>query len=69
MFLNSIKKYTAIVSVLLLASCGGADKNAQQGPPPPTPVTVTEVQTTDAVYYDEYPATLAALNQTELRHR
>jgi membrane fusion protein, multidrug efflux system len=51
----------------LMASCGGADKNAQQGPPPPTAVTVTEVQTTDAVYYDEYPATLAALNQTELR--
>lgn len=67
MFFNSLKKYTAIVSVLLLASCGGADKNVQQGPPPPTAVTITEVQTTDAVYYDEYPATLAALNQTELR--
>ncbi len=35
---------------------------------PPTPqVAVQEVAVTDAVYYDEYPATVTALNQVELR--
>lgn len=68
MLSNSLKKYTAIGSVVLLAACGASDKNPQQqGPPPAVPVTVSEVQTTDAVYYDDYPATLSALNQTELR--
>lgn len=68
MLFNSLKKYTAIGSVMLLAACGASDKNPQQqGPPPAIPVTVTDVQATDAVYYDEYPATLSALNQTELR--
>ncbi len=68
MIFDSLKKYTAGGMAVLLASCGAADKGPQQqGPPPPTPVTITEVQPSDAVYYDEYPATLAALNQTELR--
>ncbi len=68
MLFNFLKKYTSIIGVVLLASCGGADKGGMpQGPPPPTAVTVTEVQTTDAVYYDEYPAMLSALNQTDLR--
>ena len=39
----------------------------QQGPPPAVAVTVEEVKSTDATYYDEYPATVVALNQTELR--
>jgi len=30
-------------------------------------VTVEEVKTTDATYYDEYPGTVVALNQTEIR--
>ena len=67
MFLNFLKKYSAIGIVVLLVSCGVSDKDKQQVPPPPTPVTIAEVQTTDAVYYDEYPAVLTALNQTELR--
>ena len=67
MFFNSLKKYTASGIIILLASCGAADKGPQQGPPPPVFVTVSEVQTTNAVYYDEYPAMLTALNQTELR--
>jgi len=65
---SNYKKYAAVGIVVMLASCGGADKTQQQqGPPPPTLVTVADVQTTDAVYYDEYPGTIIALNQTELR--
>ncbi|MES2849263.1 MAG: efflux RND transporter periplasmic adaptor subunit [Bacteroidota bacterium] len=68
MVFNSFKQYIIAGAAIVLASCGGSDKSGiPQGPPPPTPVTVTEVQTTDAVYYDEYPATLSALNQTDLR--
>ena len=54
--------------LFILASCG--DKNAQQqmeGPPPAVPVTVQEVSTGNAVYFDEYPATVNALNEIELR--
>lgn len=69
MFHFSLKEYIAAGSVVLLSACGagGNQQQQQQGPPPAIPVTVSEVQTTNAVYYDEYPATLTALNQTELR--
>lgn len=64
---NSYKKYSAIAAAVMLAACGGADKNQQQGPPPPVFVTVADVATTEASYFDEYPGTITALNQTELR--
>src|SRR5688572_13389146 len=51
---------------LLLASCG-SKKQQQAAAPPPVAVTVEEVAGTDARYYDEYPGTVVALNQTELR--
>jgi membrane fusion protein (multidrug efflux system) len=51
---------------LLLAACGSKQQQ-QQGPPPPVPVTVEKVQSTNSSYHDEYPGTLVALNQTEIR--
>lgn len=63
---KSIKNYSALVSMVLLAACG-AKQQQQQGPPPAIAVTVEEVKTAQAVYYDEYPGTVVALNQTELR--
>ncbi len=68
LYMQTTMKYSllATATVLLLAACG-EKKNQQQGPPPPTNVTFVEVQTSDAAYYDEYPATVVALNQTELR--
>jgi membrane fusion protein (multidrug efflux system) len=54
--------------IIVMQSCGG--KNGQkpmQGMMAAVPVAVTTVSTTDAVYYDPYPATLVALNQVELR--
>ena len=53
-------------AVLLLASCGNK-KQQTAAAPPPVAVTVEEVTSTDARYYDEYPGTVVALNQTELR--
>jgi membrane fusion protein, multidrug efflux system len=46
-----------------------ACNNTQAPPvaPPPPKVVVEAVKSGDAVYYDEYPATVTALNQVELR--
>ena len=51
--------------LFIITSCGDK-KNLQQGPPPAIPVTVEEVKSTNAVYYDEYPGTVNALNEIKL---
>lgn len=61
-----MKFYAAFGLPVLLAACG-AKQQQQQGPPPAVAVTVEEVKTAHAIYYDEYPGTVVALNQTELR--
>ncbi|MCA8832649.1 efflux RND transporter periplasmic adaptor subunit [Hymenobacter pini] len=53
--------------LLALASCGKKEDEKAAGPPPATPVTLVDARTTEAVYYDEYPATVVALNNVELR--
>ena len=66
MFLKQVTKYPALIALFFLTACGAK----QAGPPPappPVAVTVEEVKVADAVYYDEYPATVTALNQVELR--
>src|SRR5437868_6982996 len=68
MYTNCSKKILLLpgfVAALLLASCG--DKKQATPPPPPPTVAVQQAVSTDAVYYDEYPATITALNQVELR--
>jgi RND family efflux transporter MFP subunit len=54
-----------IISVLL-TSCS-VNKAAEQKEPPSIQVSTTEVKTGSATYYDEYPATVVALNQVDLR--
>lgn len=54
-----------IVAVLLLTACG--EKKSAPPPPPPAKVTVETVKFINAAYNDEYPATVTALNQVELR--
>ena len=65
--LSSIKTWSVISCAAILAACGGKQASQQAGPPPAPAVTVTEAKATDAVYYDEYPGTVVALNQTEIR--
>lgn len=53
-----------IAGIALFTSCGNKkDAEQQQGPPPATPVTVAEVKTTTASYNDDYPGSVAALNE------
>ena len=57
--------FFVLAAAFLVASCGNK-QNKQQGPPPAVPVTVAEVTSTNAIYYDEYPGTLTALNEVKL---
>ncbi len=58
--------YILIIALFFLSSCGSNQQQAPQGAPGPVPVTVQDVTTTDAVYYDEYPGTVVALNEIKL---
>jgi membrane fusion protein (multidrug efflux system) len=60
------KKYL-VLGLLGLAACGKKDEEKKNAAPPPTPVTLVAARTTEAIYYDEYPATVTALNVVELR--
>ena len=54
-------------TIALATSC--SDKNnqqQQQGPPKAIPVTTEQVKSTHAVYYDEFPGTVAALDEIKL---
>src|SRR4051812_13253320 len=55
------------LSILLIASCG--DKKPAQGPqaPPAVPISVYTVTEGSATYFDEYPGTVTALTEVELR--
>ena len=56
------------LAVLTLAACGDNKKaQQQQAPPPPVPIAVYQAQQEDATYFDQYPATLTALNEVEIR--
>jgi len=53
-----------LTAIVFLAACG---KKPQQAPPPPVAVNLDTVTTGNALYYDVYPATIAALNQVDIR--
>ncbi len=57
----------AIAGLAASAACGKKDDDKKNAPPPPTPVSVVTAHMTDAVYYDQYPATVVALKSVELR--
>ena len=55
-----------LIAGLILNSCANKDQQQKQGPPPAVPVTVAEVTSTNAVYYDQFPGTINALDQINL---
>jgi membrane fusion protein, multidrug efflux system len=67
MLIRTTKSYfTTGILILILASCGPKNKPGMQGPPP-TGVVTQKLTAMHAPYYDEYPATVIALNQVDLR--
>ncbi len=57
--------FLSTVAVLVWSACGKQQKKSTVMPP--TPVSVAEAQTADAVYYDPYQGTVTGLNVVELR--
>jgi len=56
------------VIISALSSCGGTNKEAAAAPKtPPVPVITATVQKGAAAYYDQYPATIVALNEVQIR--
>lgn len=55
------------IAVLLLSACGDKPNQASMAGPAPVKVKVEPVSVGEAVYYDEYPATVTPLNLVELR--
>ncbi|MFT3946653.1 MAG: efflux RND transporter periplasmic adaptor subunit [Agriterribacter sp.] len=66
MIFKRMNVYLAGAVLITLSACGSRQQQ-QQGPPPAIPVTLQAVQATTAVYHDEYPGTVVALNQTDIR--
>jgi membrane fusion protein, multidrug efflux system len=66
MLVKNLPFFFVTVSTLLFTACGKKNETAMQGPPPVS-VVVQQVSTSDAAYYDEYPAVVRALNEVELR--
>ncbi len=65
MFRPNTILYVLTTSTLLAACTGKKAEQAQT--PPPVLVAIESVQSTDAAFYDEYPATVNALDVVELR--
>jgi membrane fusion protein (multidrug efflux system) len=64
---NRIKLGVLVLGSVTLASCGGGQQPAQQGPLPATPVTTYTVSEQPVTTVDAYPGVVVALNEVELR--
>jgi len=67
--MNNTFSWALVISgaAWLLSSCNDDKANTQPVAPPPVPVSVYTVTSGKASYYDQYPATVTALNQVDLR--
>lgn len=66
MFMKNFSYYFSFTLLILASACGNKNQTAMQGPPA-VPVAIHQVTTSEASYYDEYPAIVKALNEVELR--
>src|ERR1700730_6840206 len=57
----------SLSGIVLFVSCGEKNDPSQQKAPPPVAVNIYTVQEGSAIYYDQYPATVTALNQVDVR--
>lgn len=64
--MKQVKPFFLLIIIFAAAtSCGKKDDKKQQAPPP-VPVNIDTVKAASAIYYDEYPATINALNEVEI---
>ena len=63
---RTLQLFIVFSCAFIIFSCSEKKKDEKQKSPP-TVVNVYQVKKESAVYYDEYPATVAALNQVDLR--
>ena len=65
-----VLKYIQLIAFssasIVFASCGSKENQDAQAPPPAVPVTVATVTTANAVYYDQFPGSINALDQIVL---
>lgn len=66
MSLRNPYKFIGLLPAVLVLACSSKNDTAAPAAPPPVYVTVATVNDTIARYYDEYPATLNALNEVRL---
>ena len=65
---NCIYLFIVFIAAAAMVSCGSSNKPAEAPKaPPPVPVAIYTVQKGSALYFDEYPATVVALNEVQLR--
>lgn len=62
----SYQTLIALAAAFLISACNDKKTAQQPATPPPVFVTVATVTDTAATYYDEYPASIAALNEVRL---
>ena len=67
MFPDKIKYYSVATLILIMGSCAKKDQQQQPTQPPAVNVTLNEVTTTNASFYEEYPGTVVPLKEIELR--
>src|SRR5215831_984505 len=59
--------FFSLIITIIFYSCGDKKKDAQPKTPPPASVIAELVKKGKTIYYEEYPATVVALNQNDLR--
>jgi membrane fusion protein, multidrug efflux system len=65
MVLKFTENYFALAALLIVTACGKT--NQTPATPPPAQVGIQKVSEINVVFYDEYPATVNALEEVELR--
>lgn len=60
--------FSALLTLSIISACAGKkkDSTAQQQGPPPVNVSVAVVHPSDAIYFDEYPGTVTAIDQVTI---
>ncbi len=65
--MKQLIQFLFFVLIITITSCGKKDSTQQQAPPPAINVNLDTVNEGTAIYYDNYPATITALVQVDIK--